>query len=890
METLTFAALTALHALCHRLGLTRDEQDAVTSEAPALAPAIWEQYARFLVEADAAGSSSRFDIGFSALIVRWLGFTDEAACIEHYGSSIAEALSRDCGRLAAVARAVEARTGPRTKNELDMLVHVSGVWSARAGRLAYTGGGSAAIEALERSLHVCGAPPPLARSLWNEFARLCEKTGNAPLADEARLRRERIAVPDAEEGEALVLRYRSALVLTILRCITSGYLLSEERDLDPHVDRTPEAWQQIRIAAQKGRVQDIPIPTAIARAWCSGDEFTESHLRDLLAEDVEDLPVVLRAVESVWGESVGSEVRRPSPPVLRDAVAVLRVRRIQVEQGYVPPEGERDNPFFEIHQGIRRPETQQRVRLLRGLDQILAAHATLDPGVLACVQLDLAAEAESQGRHEEARAVLEQASRILDGRNDKDQAEYGQVCLATHTWASGEPGRALTMLANLTSDEALDLRSRIEHRDEERKALHHAERVHRRHADLDSWCSDAHAHMAAGHTIAAERIADAICQEYPASPLAWETKARVLHMMGRHRDAVTPARKALSLAGEDELIGKTLLGRILSRLGPDGRAEAVESAEDAIDGLVRRMGSSTTDLCDLAEIVQRCGGAIEFARTADGYIWRDREENEPPPEWLGVAVARRCHEDWSEDAVDWLARLVEAGQHEPVELARFVTDRIDYLQYLRREAAKWVFVNRQKFPDDASLYRVVSEAFERRYGHPLRIEGYRVALLAARSLGVHPREAKAALSLTTEDLAALKDLVRAQHEASLLFRGRRSGWWEHRSAIETAFGTELAIRLRASEVAQRTLIMLPGMGDRATEAAFTVLETVEREALSWIRLVAEQTGAQAAAEEADWGLSPGTQERLKRLLDMAALDDDGLSRRTWVTKWHRQEG
>ena len=81
--------------------------------------------------------------------------------------------------------------------------------------------------------------------------------------------------------------------------------------------------------------------------------------------------------------------------------------------------------------------------------------------------------------------------------------------------------------------------------------------------------------------------------------------------------------------------------------------------------------------------------------------------------------------------------------------------------------------------------------FERRYGHSLRIEGYRVALLAARSLGVHPREAKVALSLTTEDLAALKDLVRAQHEVSLLFRGRRSGWWEHRSAIETAFGTEL---------------------------------------------------------------------------------------------------
>ena len=592
METLTFAALTALHALCHRLGLTRDEQDAVTSEAPALAPAIWEQSARFLVEADAAGSSSRFDIGFSALIVRWLGFTDEAACIEHHGSSIGEALSRDCGRLAAVARAVEARTGPRTKNELDMLVHVSGVWSARAGRLAYTGGGSAAIEALERSLRVCRVSPATARSLWDEFARLCKKTGNGPLADEARLRRERIAVPDAEEGEALVLRYRSALVLTILGCITSGYLLSEERDLDPHVDRTSEAWQQIRTAVLEGRMQDIPIPTDIARGWCTGDPFTESHLREILAGDEDALPVVLRAVEILCGDSDGSEVPEAVLPALRDAFAILRVRRIQVEHGYRPPESEQQDHFYEIHQGARRPETLQRVRLLRRLNSILERHSGLDSSVLACVQLDHAAEAESQGRHEEARAHLEEARRLLEDREDIDEVEYGQVCLATHIWASGEPGRALTMLSDLTSEDARDLRSRLEHRDEERKALHHAERVHRRRADLDSWCAVALAQVAAGHTIAGERIADAICQEHPESPLAWETKARVLHLAGRHRDAVIAARKALSVEG-DEPTGKALLARILSRIGTEGRQEAVECSEDAIDGLIRRMDSST---------------------------------------------------------------------------------------------------------------------------------------------------------------------------------------------------------------------------------------------------------------------------------------------------------
>ena len=887
METLTVAALTALHSLCHRIGLTREEQDAVTSEAPALAPAIWEQSARFLVEADAAGSSSRFDIGFSALIVRWLGFTDEAACIEHYGSSIGEALSRDCGRLAAVARAVAARTGPRTKAELELRARVSGIWSTRAGRLAYTAGDNAAIEALERSLHVSALPPDMARSVWRDFVQLCERSGRSTLAEQARRRRARIAVPDGEE-EAVELRYPSVLGLLILRCITHGDLLSDERDLDPHIDRSPEEWKRVQIAVQERRVHDIPVPTEISRAWCAGDEVSERNLRECYMEDLEALPAVLRAVEILCGDSDGSEVPEAVLPALRDAFAILRVRRIQVEHTYRPPEGEQQNHFYEIHQGARRPETLQRVRLLRRLNSILERHSGLDSSVLACVQLDRAAEAESTGRHEEARAHLEEASRMLEGRDDIDQAECGQVFLAAHTWASGEADRALTMLAELSSEQAVDLRVRIEYREEERMALRRVERVHRRRSDLESWCAVSHAQMAAGHMIAGVRLSTEISQRYPEQSLAWETKAALLHGHGRHRDAVTPARTALSLGGDDPT-GKTLLARILSRIGPEGRQEAVECAEDAIDGLIRRMDSSSEELSILADIVQWNGGAIEFARTADGYIWRNRADEEPPVQWLGAATARCCQDEFSADLATWVARLAEAGQHEPAELARFIVDRIDYLQYLRREAAKWVFVNGQELPEEASLYQGASEVFERRYGHSLRIEGCRVALLAARSLGVHPREAKAALSLTTADAAALKDLVRAQHEATLQFRGRMTGWWEHRSAIETAYGTELTICLRASEVAQRTFIMLPGMGDRATEAAFTVLETIEREAVCLIRWAA-QPGLQAAAEDDNSGLSPGTKERLKRVLDMAALDDDGLSRRTWVTKWHRQEG
>ena len=217
-------------------------------------------------------------------------------------------------------------------------------------------------------------------------------------------------------------------------------------------NRSPEEWKRVQIAVQERRVHDIPVPTEIARAWCAGDEVSERNLRECYMEDLEALPIVLRAVEILWAD--GSEVPEAVLPALRDAFAILRVRRIQVEHTYRPPEGEQQDHFFEIHQGARRPETLQRVRLLRRLNGILEAHSTLDPSVLACVQLDHAAEAESQGRHEEARAYLEEASRMLDGRDDIDQAEFGQVCLATHTWACGEVGRALAMLADLTSEGA----------------------------------------------------------------------------------------------------------------------------------------------------------------------------------------------------------------------------------------------------------------------------------------------------------------------------------------------------------------------------------------------------------------------------------------------------
>ena len=72
--------------------------------------------------------------------------------------------------------------------------------------------------------------------------------------------------------------------------------------------------------------------------------------------------------------------------------------------------------------------------------------------------------------------------------------------------------------------------------------------------------SFAHAHLAAGHAIAGERMANELCRSHPVEPLARTTLARVLEDSGRYRDAVAPAREALARAC-DAAAGRVLLAR-----------------------------------------------------------------------------------------------------------------------------------------------------------------------------------------------------------------------------------------------------------------------------------------------------------------------------------------
>ena len=303
---------------------------------------------------------------------------------------------------------------------------------------------------------------------------------------------------------------------------------------------------------------DIPLPVETARAWCTGEGLDETELRACLEHKVDVLPLVARAVECLWGHA-----SEELPPVfLLAALAIARIRRARIEADYRPPEGERKNIYYEVHQAARGPEAMERSRMVWRLNTLFKRFGDLDPAALACVHLDHAAETESQGHHDKT-PILEEVRRLLGGRDDLDQCEYGEVCLAHHVWATGEPSRALAMLADLTSRRPVICVAGLR-----------VVRKRGRRSAMPSVCTVGEPISSPGarsptptwplSTPSQESGSPDICRDHPTSPLAWETKALVLHRIGRHRDGRHP-RADLCFGGDESSV-KGLLAKILSRI------------------------------------------------------------------------------------------------------------------------------------------------------------------------------------------------------------------------------------------------------------------------------------------------------------------------------------
>ena len=154
-----------------------------------------------------------------------------------------------------------------------------------------------------------------------------------------------------------------------------------------------------------------------------------------------------------------------------------------------------------------------------------------------------------------------------------------------------------------------------------------------------------------------------------------------------------------------------------------------------------------------------------------------------------------------------MARAPRRGAaDEPAELARFLVERVEALQHLRLLIARSLFGAVEGLDAEAAVYARARERLEDRHGRCIEEEGSAAAAVAAASLGAREPDPDA-------------EAAPALH------------WRAHLAAIEAGLGRELAVRLRASELAQAAFFA-DGAGERARIVGLGILE---RERGDWIR-------------------------------------------------------
>lgn len=864
MEMSNAHVLTALYALSHRIALTPDETAALEERGAHLCPEFWRETRRTLELADRADGPTDLHLGFERLVYRWLGVRDEAGFVGRFSMTIAQGLALDCGQLAALAASLEQ--GQRSGGEA-LALPLSHAWSARASRLMddLPETGELVLLALERALDGCPWNPDWIRPLFEALVQVASQVG-----DESRERQARkmLATIDAEVSSrepAPFLVGVAAQLLTSLWCIAhKDLLLQHERTLFPDINPSPETWDRVRAAIEEERegVDKIPIPVLLLKAWGAPEEATEEAVRGVLHENPEVLAQVFAEVERLWGDN---EITDVPEAVARSVAAMAVIRHTQLRAGFRPIPGEPQCPFYELHQGARRAATVELAELLRRLRDVLE-RAAIDPLAVAEAHLDAARESQALGTHRATRSHLAAAMRSASQHDGEPfRRDHGAACVAQFLWQSGEPDEAMQRLQGLEGELAGSLLRTVEAHHREREALRRTEQSHLERDDVETVCALVTSNAAAGHPVRAEVIARDACERYPGDPRTWDVLARVLFVAERYRVAIDPCRKALS-KGTGRTAGVALLARILGHVGPEGREESVRLAAQAIEADDARDVLLSEILAELADIVHYAGPDIAPARLADDLVGLMGADAPGPAEWLGAAVARRSFGIWSDDAIAFLARLAEVGQDAPAALARFVVERVEALLWWRSLIERRVdsLLDARR---DRSCPGWMSEAQRKLARRDARTESVGVALRAAVSLGY------AESDLDTGYEASGEAIDPAPH------------WQPHLKTIASGFGDDLAIRLRAGELAQARWFGPLELGEREL---LVVLETLDSERVEWIRWAGESE----AISDLDSipGLTPATRARLQQVFETAEYEkDDAIREARWITPWHKTD-
>ena len=857
MTPATAHVLTGFYALCHRIALTSEDLAEVERSGACLTPQLWAQTITLLREADEGAPGTRLDLGFTALVLRWLFLPDEASFHETYGIGIGEALDRDRGSLAVLGHTIEGRVGTHPESLRDL---VALAWASRAATLFQDLPTFAlpAAQALDRAIARWPHPDSFRRTLIEHLRNVGELQHDPRIfARASKLLEAHDREVEHQRDEALV-REVAAAALTVLWCIANGEgLLESEREPEPEPE--PEDWAKVRAAVRDGHLEDIPLPVGTLARWSGRPGLDEELLRFCLDHVRGDLAEMARAVEVLWDDADPPE-SWPSE-MARHVQRAASERCYRLHGEYRPLPGERRNLSFEVVQGARRPEALERHRLIARVHQVLRRSADIDPLAMTMVHVDQASDCAARGEVEKVREHLDEATHWSRRLDDDHHAHGGsEIHIAELLWQSGDVAGARAILRRFQGSTPDGILNRIASMEREREALRRAERACRRRGDLDSRCELALAHLAAGHRVRAERIGRELTASDPDEPRVWLTLATLLFRDGRYRDAVGPARTAIERGG-DESAGRVLLARALSRIGPEGREECRALAVELIEAHPDRLVLGADDLAELAMIAHGVGADIGHCRIADDHVRALDGTEDPAEEWLGAAVARRLGDVWADDAPAWLARLAAVADDQPIEVARFVVERTEALLRLRLLAGRALLGRVEGLFEECTVFARTCSLLEDRFGIEARLEATdheTVAGLLAECAGPVAGEAG----------------------------GLRQRWERHRPAIESAFGEEIAARLWASALAQRVLWAV-GAGERETALA---LATLEWELVGWVRWACASEPVRQIGEGLGGGGATGTTARLEPILSLSDREGvNSVAGTTWANRWHEAE-
>ena len=332
-------------------------------------------------------------------------------------------------------------------------------------------------------------------------------------------------------------------------------------------------WEAICRALRERRWDAVPIalPSApLHRNWSDqwvdpavyGECMRASAASGLLDKILHMVDALLRG--GPLPDSLG--------PAASTVVSVLLERRAALEADWVPGRAEPERIWYELHQGAQRPDTIERLELIRGLHPVLARIGSVVPFGPVAVYLDRAAESEARGDYADERAALQAGIELSEAVPDLDQREHATVRLGLLAWREAKLTEVARLLGPLRGRQAVELRERIDGAEPERLALHQARESLRRRTDAVRGGRYAWAHADAGHTVRALEVGQALCDQFPARGVPEALLGGLLLEQARCRDAVPVLTSALQL-GFDATLGEALLAQAASRAGGDGAAE-----------------------------------------------------------------------------------------------------------------------------------------------------------------------------------------------------------------------------------------------------------------------------------------------------------------------------